>query len=152
MNAQHGDQNAERIRIRRRIDALRVALAQYNREWPQTMTVVPKDSPLWKQLPVGDPRLTNPPTDAWRSSKFLACLYIEPGKAARRLSICRCKIDDAGRLEANIAWEDLQQVKSECGFGGLDAVEVYPRDADVVNVANMRHLWLLPEPSALVWR
>ena len=29
------------------------------------------------------------------------------------------------------------------GCGARDAVEVYPADADVVNVANMRHLWLV---------
>lgn len=154
MNEQQGDQNAERIRARRRLDALRVELAQYNRQWPRTMTVVSQDSPLWASLRDTEARkhLTNPPIQAWRSSRFVACLYVEPDKTARRLSICRARLDDTGRYEADITWDDIQQIKSECGFGDLDAVEVYPRDADVVNVANMRHLWLLPEPSALVWR
>jgi hypothetical protein len=32
------------------------------------------------------------------------------------------------------------------------AVEIYPADGDVVAVANMRHLWLLPEAPAFAWR
>lgn len=32
------------------------------------------------------------------------------------------------------------QVKSKCGFGGMEAVEVYPKDDDVINTGNVRHL------------
>ena len=31
-------------------------------------------------------------------------------------------------------------------------MEVYPRTADLVNVANMRHLWVLPELLPFAWR
>ena len=31
------------------------------------------------------------------------------------------------------------------------AVEVFPADDQVVNVANMRHLWVLPEPLPFAW-
>lgn len=30
--------------------------------------------------------------------------------------------------------------------------QIYPDDDNIVNVANMRHLWLLPEPPAFMWR
>jgi hypothetical protein len=30
-------------------------------------------------------------------------------------------------------------------------VEIYPRDRDIVNIANMRHLWVMAEPLALGW-
>lgn len=33
-----------------------------------------------------------------------------------------------------------------------DAGEVFPAESDVVNVANMRHLWLLREPPPFGWR
>lgn len=49
------------------------------------------------------------------------------------------------------SWETLQQLKRECGYGDHDAVEVYPRDCDVVNVANMRHLFLI-DGLPFVWR
>ncbi|WP_441316779.1 DUF7694 domain-containing protein [Halomonas sp. hl-4] len=31
-------------------------------------------------------------------------------------------------------------------------MEVYPDDANIVNVSNMRHLWVLPEQPAFMWR
>jgi hypothetical protein len=33
-----------------------------------------------------------------------------------------------------------------------DAVEVYPPAGDVVNVANMRHLWVLRDRLPFAWR
>jgi hypothetical protein len=44
------------------------------------------------------------------------------------------------------------QLKRECGRGDRDAVEVYPADRDIVNVANMRRLFFPPEPLAFKWR
>lgn len=38
------------------------------------------------------------------------------------------------------------------GLADSWAVEVFPADADVVNVANMRHLWILPDAPAFAWR
>ena len=34
------------------------------------------------------------------------------------------------------------KVKRDCGFGDYDALEVYPRDADIFNTGNVRHLYL----------
>jgi hypothetical protein len=36
--------------------------------------------------------------------------------------------------------------------GDKDAVEIYPADKDIVNVANMRHLIVLPAPFPYTWR
>jgi len=33
-----------------------------------------------------------------------------------------------------------------------DAIEIFPADMDVVNVANMRHLWVMAEPVEFAWR
>lgn len=57
----------------------------------------------------------------------------------RVLMICRRDARDG------ISWDDLQWIKGAAGYRDREAVEVYPRDGDVVNVANMRHLWILPE-------
>ena len=60
-----------------------------------------------------------------------------------RLSLCRTEVDiNLRRWKEGISWEDIQQIKTEVGLGALDAVEVYPRDVDIVNVANMRHIWV----------
>lgn len=133
------------VRSRYQFDKLRAMLADYNRTLPATMTEV--DAAQAAPHIVG-----NRPIQAWRSSQFIAALYVEPGKPAKRLSICRARLNDAGRFEDEISWDALQQVKHECGFGDSDAIEIYPRDGDVVNVSNMRHLWILDEPSLLTWR
>lgn len=91
------------------------------------------------------------PKRVWRSRGFLVQAYGEiPGHV--RLSICRAELDRDGQWTANISWEELQELKRQAGFGDYDAVEVFPRDCDVVNVANMRHLWVVPEGIPFAWR
>jgi hypothetical protein len=71
--------------------------------------------------------------------------------------LCRLSVNIAARSgerwAEGITWEQLQQIKRQVGYGEFDAVEVYPDDDDVVNVSNMRHLWIL-EPGSLpfAWR
>lgn len=90
------------------------------------------------------------PMQAWRSRRFLVVLWIE-SNGARRLSIMRTEFDRNGVQLDGISWDDLQRLKSEAGFHDECAVELYPPDAHVVNVANMRHLFLLAEPPAFMW-
>lgn len=87
---------------------------------------------------------------AWRSSRFLAQLF-EPLDGAQRISICRTMVDtDTGRWVDGITWEEIQAIKGQLGFADRMAVEIYPADGDVVNVANMRHIWLI-ESLAFAW-
>ena len=46
----------------------------------------------------------------------------------------------------------LQEIKNTIGYKDKFAVEVYPAENDIVNVANMRHLWVLPKPLGFEWR
>ena len=50
-----------------------------------------------------------------------------------------------------ITWDELQRLKAEAGFADRWAVEVFPPDAQVVNIANIRHLFLLPGPPDYAW-
>ena len=48
--------------------------------------------------------------------------------------------------EVEIAgWDILQRVKNEIAGVEAVAVEVYPPQGEVVDQANMRHLWVLPD-------
>ena len=47
---------------------------------------------------------------------------------------------------------ELQDIKRQAGLGDYMAVEIYPKDRDIVNVANMRHLWVLRDPLQFGWR
>ena len=129
------------------LKAKRQVLRQENDKWPVSMREVPHD-----QWPDAVLRLAARPLQVWRSRYFLAVLWQEPRKINLRLSICRAEIRDDGSWRDGLTWEDLQDIKSGCGFGDVEAVEMYPRDCDVVNVANMRHLWLLAGLSPFAWR
>jgi hypothetical protein len=47
------------------------------------------------------------------------------------------------------AWRDLQRIKNELTSPDRVAVEVYPAEGQVVDVANMAHLWVLPDGVGL---
>ncbi len=74
-----------------------------------------------------------------------------PRPALVRLSINRTTII-GDRWADNITWDELQRIKNECGYTLHDAVEVFPAEKDVVNVANMRHLWVMKDPLPFAWR
>jgi len=93
--------------------------------------------------------VSNPPIRAWVSRDFLAALYDDRG--TMRLSINRAELTNDGNWKANITWDELQSIKAQCGYGNLWAVEVFPPDRNVVNVANMRHLWILPNKPFYGW-
>lgn len=87
----------------------------------------------------------------WRSRHFLVQEFKADAPALVRLSINRTAVT-GDRWQEGIDWETLQGIKNEIGYAGLDAVEVFPRQIDTVNVANMRHLWVLAEPLPFAWR
>ena len=125
------------------IAAKRGYLTRENSTYSSKMTPVPKWKwPTQKGVTV---------LEVWRSHGFFAQLVQEETSGAIRLSVNRTMIDRHGDWLADIAWEDLQRIKSECGLGQMLAVEVYPRDKDVVNVANMRHLFLMPADVKIGW-
>jgi hypothetical protein len=87
----------------------------------------------------------------WRSRDYLVQVF-QDDAAVARLSINRTAIDERGAWLEGISWSTLQRLKREAGYGDFHAVEIFPADTDVVNVANMRHLWILSEPPAFAWR
>lgn len=97
-------------------------------EWPHGLA----------DLPAGER-----PRYVWKSSRYLASLWLEDHRPPR-LSVRHI----ADPCDESISWEELQRIKRECGFGDQAMVEIYPPESDVVNVANMRHLWLADIP----WR
>lgn len=92
----------------------------------------------------------NPPAnmiDVFVNSDFLVQVYNEDGQV--RLSINRTQ-NINGRWVDGITWDELQAIKNAVGFADKCAIEIYPPVKDVVNVANIRHLWIF-EPS-FMWR
>ena len=123
--------------------AERRALFLENQRWPVIMTAVPRSD--WPP----NPPVKTLPVQVWRSRYFLAQIFA-PSQGATRISVNRTSISGSSWSE-HITWEDLQRIKSECGFANEMAVEIFPSDSDVVNVANMRHLWVLDAPLPFAW-
>lgn len=120
-------------------------LERENAKRPAVLREVPRD--MW---PI------NGPVDAsrsrvWLSRSFLVQEFVASNGAAFRLSVSRTT-HNGDRWAENITWDELMQIKRECGYANADAVEIYPSDADVVNVANMRHLWIVEGFIPFKWR
>ena len=125
--------------------ALRRKLEKHNAAQPERIAKVPREQ--WPEKYQGDENRLS----VWRSRHFLVQVFRETG--ATRISVSRTSLEtDSDRWMAGISWDDLQQIKNYIGFTEHEAVEIYPRVKDEVNVANMRHLWVLPEPLPFSWR
>ncbi len=127
-------------------DAHRKSLRDESALWPPTLTPIPPGE--WPRQPPGQ----SPAVMAWRSQKFLVVLYNEG--AGHRLTVNRTEFAPGPtfRWKDGITWDELMKVKAEAGFRDSWAAELYPPDDEVVNVANMRHLWLLKEAPPFGWK
>ena len=103
------------------------------------------------ELEISEEKQSRQPTlmRALRSRYFLVQIF-EDGDVIR-MSVNKTDVNNDGSWKENISWEDLQQLKRQAGYGTSYAIEVYPRDVDLVNVANMRHLWILDKPLKIGW-
>lgn len=120
-------------------------LDRENRKWPETLTPAPMDQ--WPQ-PQENERI---PKAVFRSRDYLVQVFDEMNGLVR-ISANRTRIAADGNWSDGLTWDELQQIKSEVGYADKDAVEVYPHQMDIVNIYNMRHLWVFPQPLFFAWR
>ncbi len=71
---------------------------------------------------------------------------------AIRISVNRTRKGIGRSFADGIHWDSLQMIKDVAGFSDFDAVEVYPKKSDIVNVANMRHLFVVKDKLKFAWR
>lgn len=90
------------------------------------------------------------PDEVWQSQEFLVQIF-RPACQPVRLSILRTILEADGSWKDGITWDEMQRIKGDVGFRVEWAVEIFPPDAEVVNVANVRHLWIVPAPD-FAWR
>lgn len=118
-------------------------LEQENRKHPAALAEVPR-----AKWPSGNPTSL---VRVLRSRGFAVQVYaVAPG--VNRMSVNRAAIQKDGAWQCDISWEELQELKRQAGYGDKDAVEVYPAEKDIVNVANMRYLWILDQAVPFAWR
>jgi hypothetical protein len=83
---------------------------------------------------------------AWHSRDYTVQSFAVAG-GITRLAIHRSDNDflqPCYGLRGGIPRDAIAQIKQELGFGALFGVEIYPPQPDILNVADVRHLWLLP--------
>lgn len=115
-------------------------------EGSDRLTEVPREE--WDRF---DNHGENPRIRVLRSKRFLVQEFFV------RVGVVRLTINSVERNSAGwsdrIGWEDLRQIKRQCGYGDKDGIECFPPERDVVNVANMRHLFIfLDSKIDVMWR
>lgn len=120
------------------IRQIRAGIRQMVKQRTEKLEQIPRDN--WPEDP--DPKRL----EVWISSDFLVQIFDDQKGVGCRISVNRTTIDNQGRWRDGITWDELQRIKANVGFGDKWAVEVFPPDSSVVNVANMRHLWIVPKP------
>ena len=85
-----------------------------------------------------------PSIACWEDDTYYATAF--DAKVAIHLAIHRRDMKDG------ISWDELQRIKNACGFEDRDAVEAYPRQRDVINTGNIRHLYVFEQLLPLITR
>lgn len=92
----------------------------------------------------------------FRSQDYLVQEFLEADGTIRLSVSCALVTGNpAGNARWNedgLSWDELMAVKQQCGYGTSWAVEIYPEADLVVNVANMRHLWIMPFHRTIGWK
>ena len=130
------------------VRAKRAHLRQQNALYSDTLQPLPKE-----QWPEGYGNSPNSMTlDVFRSRHFLVQIVKEKPTNNVRLTVNRCELNARGdSFQDGITWDELMEIKRQCGFESSWAIEIYPPDHQIVNVPNMRHLWLLDQAPAQAW-
>lgn len=88
---------------------------------------------------------------AYRNNAFLVQVF--PEDKLPRISINKTEFNEAGdRWNDGITWDEIQEIKNRVGFKDMCAVEIYPPQEHLVDVANIRHIWILPDLPDFMWR
>ena len=88
----------------------------------------------------------------FRSSKFLVQVRQREDQICLAINRTqRCKGREGTDWLDAITWDEIQEIKNQCGFRNKWLIEYYPPESRTVNIANIRHLWVLnEEPSRLM--
>jgi len=129
------------LNSKQNIGQIKQFMKKENRKYSKQFVEIPPEN--WSQ----------PPPDnlikLFRNNAFLVQVFAD--ESGIRITVNRTMIDNQGGWLQGISWEDLQRIKSTIGYGDVMAVEIYPADENVINMANMRHLWVLKDGLNVGW-
>lgn len=135
--------------MRRELYQQRRAIAEESKRFPEHLVLVPESE--WRpKVANAIARGMTPPLEVWRSRRYLVQVFAAKPPAVERLTM-QFTAPEADGWREGLTWEVMQRLKAECGRGDRTAVEVFPADRDVVNIANLRHVWVLADVPDFVW-
>jgi len=76
--------------------------------------------------------------EVWLNDKYVVIVRRYPDGAVMHLSVRR-----ADRKAAR-DWRDLQRIKNDIAGRDVEAVELFPAEDRLVDMANQYHLWCMP--------
>ena len=82
--------------------------------------------------------------EVWEDDTYFVAAF-QDGNAIR-LDIHRKDWKDG------ITWDELQNIKDECGYSDKDAIEFYPAKDAIINNGHFRHLYIFNDPLPLIRR
>lgn len=126
------------------LSIMRRDLRRSNQQYPARLVEVPKDD--WPKYCVEE---KEEPSRVFRSRHYLVQAFEKA--IPFRLSICIADLDSMGQWKDGLNWDDLQEIKRQAGYADWWGFEAFPAQDQVVNVTNMRHLWLFPEALPFCW-
>lgn len=128
------DKNLNREQRRALEKAYKLLIQTY----PDTLEKVPENDP---NVPY-----SSHPEDIkaiFRSKKYTVILYkMNKITGRQRFSITRNEWSSKERrYVGNISWDEIMEIKRQIGLGDVECWEYYPKDSEIINEANMRHIF-----------
>lgn len=83
-------------------------------------------------------------TEGWISKHFVVEVHRSLQNGDEALCINRTSREaDGYRWKGDITWDELMDIKRQCGRGEKFAIEVFPEDSNIIDTDNVRHLWII---------
>lgn len=129
------DRELNREQRRALAKAKRPLIASY----PEKLTKVPDGD---KSLPYTSHAMDL--REVWRSKKFTVMVWNVP--AGTKISVQRNEWNPTTRRYADgITWDEIMEIKRDIGLGESTGIEFFPADSEVINIANVRHIWFISD-------
>lgn len=100
-----------------------------------------KPTPAWtefRRVPAGPDYVPEPGETIWENSRYMVFMrpFVHPG-LGRMVHLSIKRLDRKPLHD----WRDLQRIKNEMIGADREAVEIYPKEARLVDTCNQYHLW-----------
>lgn len=83
-------------------------------------------------------------TEGWISQHFVVEVH-RAKDGSEMITAHRTHKGPDDRWAGGITWDELMEIKRQIGRADAFAVEVFPKDKDIIDSENVRHLWVITD-------